>query len=181
MKEAKNDITILSRQTRLRSERFFIEQLRFRYSGSEEYSRDVIRHPGAVVVLAIDSEGRQIFVSQPRVALGKTLLELPAGTRNQGEDPLSCAQRELAEETGFAASDWQELGSIYPALGFCDEQLFLFVARGLSRFSLPADEEERITVINFDASQVNGMILDGSLQDAKSLALLLRAKLAGFW
>ena len=174
-------LCIDSREIKYTSERFKIERLSYRLDDSDVFAREVIRHPGAVVILAIDEDGSQFFVRQPRLALEKELIELPAGTRNQGEEPLECAKRELAEEVGLAATEWLSLGHVYPAPGFCDEQLFLFVAKGLSGYQLPADEDERIIVTKFSPYQINEMIVDGTLQDSKSLALLFKAKVMGLW
>jgi ADP-ribose pyrophosphatase len=78
--------------------------------------RDVVKHPGAVVMLAVDAEDRILWIRQHRWAAARDLLELPAGTLEQGEEPAECAKRELAEETGFAAAQWQALGGFYRPL-----------------------------------------------------------------
>lgn len=174
-------LKIKSSKIKLETSRFSVESLEYTLDGPRVYTKEVIRHPGAVVILALEDNGNQVFVRQPRVALEDFSLELPAGTRNKNEDPLLCAKRELAEEAGLAAREWGSLGEIYPAPGFCDEKLFLYVASGLSEFHLPQDPEERISVLRFSPDQVLKMVLDGSLKDAKSLALLFRARVAGIW
>ena len=83
------------------------------------YQRDVVSHPGAVVIIPVDAGGRILWVTQYRYAAARTLLELPAGTLEEGEEPALCARRELVEEVGFAASTWQALGGFYSAPGFC--------------------------------------------------------------
>jgi ADP-ribose pyrophosphatase len=139
---------------------------------------DKVEHPGAVVILPVDHDGRIIILKQFRAALNRTIYELPAGTLESGEDPQSCAQRELAEEIRRAAARWESLGQLYPAPGFCDEVQHLFFATDLSdaRADMDADEEiepERMTVAEIEAA-----VAGGELMDAKSIALLYRARLA---
>src|SRR5262245_51445753 len=95
-------------------------------------SREVVLHPGAVVMLPIDAEGRVLWVKQYRYAAGQALLELPAGTLEKGESPEETARRELTEEVGFAAAQWEKLGGFYSAPGFCQEYLHAFVATELT-------------------------------------------------
>ena len=90
--------------------------------------REVIEHPGAVVIVPVDRDGRVLWVRQHRYAAGRELLELPAGTLEHGETPETTARRELPEETGFAAGSWQKLGGFFSAPGFCSEYLHAFLA-----------------------------------------------------
>src|SRR5262245_34564675 len=92
----------------------------------EDRDREVVDHPGAVVVVATDEEGSLVFVRQLREAVRKELLELPAGTLVPGEDPLACARRELAEETGYGGGEWRAGPSFYTAPGFCRELMHVF-------------------------------------------------------
>lgn len=141
--------------------------------------RDLVRHPGAVVMLPQTSSGRLLLVRQYRAAIDKQLLEFPAGTLEVGEEPLDCAQRELQEEVKFRAQIWQSLGILYPAPGFCDELQHLFYATGLVAASLPCDDDEHISVEEYSVSQVEAAITDGALCDSKSIAIFYRAKLSG--
>ena len=93
--------------------------------------RQVVKHPGAVVILPQLADGRLLPIAQYRCAVGETVLEFPAGTLEPGEAPLACARRELIEETGYRADHWHALGTIYSSPGFCDERLHLFLASGL--------------------------------------------------
>ena len=89
-------------------------------------------HPGAVVIIPRLGARTLLLIRQYRHAVGKTILEFPAGTLDAGEDPLTCARREIAEETGHIAARWQQLGTIYPAPGFCSETQHLFLADDLA-------------------------------------------------
>ena len=137
---------------------------------------EIVDHPGAVAVVALDGEGRMLLVRQYRHALGAWIEELPAGRLEAGESPLVAAQRELEEETGFAAATWSELRRVVPAPGFCSEIIHLFLAEGLQELpggGRPADEDEEIEVLRRSPEE----ILSSEMRDAKSLlaaALVLR-------
>ena len=135
--------------------------------------RDVIRHPGAVVMLAVDADERILWIRQHRWAAGKEMLELPAGTLEPNEAPDACARRELAEETGFAASTWQALGGFYSAPGFCDEYLYAFAASGLTPEQADGDDDEEITLEPLTLDETFARIESGEIEDAKSLSTLM--------
>ena len=135
--------------------------------------RDIVEHRGAVAMVPIDAEGRVILVRQYRHAAGKWLLEIPAGTLDPGEDPLEAAQRELREETGFAAGRIDRLGGCYAAPGYCSEYLHLYAARDLTEDPLEGDVDEEIEVVPVPLSEVRKLIAEGEIEDAKSLAALL--------
>ena len=136
-------------------------------------SRDVVRHPGAVVMLAVDAEERILWIRQHRWAAGRELLELPAGTLERDEAPEACARRELAEETGFAAANWQALGGFYSAPGFCDEYLHAFAASDLRPEDADGDEDEDITLEPLTTEETMAHLDAGEIVDAKSLATLM--------
>jgi len=155
----------------------FVEQEIIRPDG-RTMTIDKVEHPGAVVILPVDHDGRIIILKQFRAALNRTIYELPAGTLEPGEDPEDCARRELVEEISQSAAHWKSLGQLYPAPGFCDEVQHLYFATDLSdaRADMDADEEiepERMTV-----AEVEAAVASGELMDAKSIALLYRARLA---
>ncbi len=138
-----------------------------------------IKHPGAVVVLPITQDGQVLFVRQYRHSIGEYLLELPAGALNIGEDPLKSAERELQEETGFAAHEMIPLGTAFPVPGFCSEVQHFFVAKNLYESRLPADEDEQIEVEPYSVLAIENFIKKGELKDSKSAALFFRARLNG--
>jgi ADP-ribose pyrophosphatase len=135
--------------------------------------REKVVHPGAVVVVALDSQGRVALVTQYRHAVACDLVELPAGTLEEGEDPLETARRELHEEAGVTAASWQPLGSFFSSPGFLRERLHAFLARDLTRVEQALEDDEDIDVhwVPFDA------LLSGQppIHDAKTLATLCLA------
>jgi ADP-ribose pyrophosphatase len=144
-------------------------------------SRDIVGHPGAVAIVALDPDDRVLMVRQFRLAAGRTLLEIPAGTLDRAsdgslEDPDLAARRELEEETGFRAGSWAHLGAFWTAPGFATELMHLYLARDL----VPADEErlgpdddERLELEHIPWRAAVAMVERGEIADAKSLVGLL--------
>ena len=147
-----------------------------RLSDGTESIRDIVDHPDAVVILAMDDGGDVLFVRQYRKAPEKELLELPAGVMEAGEDPLESAQRELREETGYAAGEMVALGSFYSAPGTMTELLYSFLATKLTYDPLPADEDERIELERMPFDDAVKSARDGVFQDSKTLASLFLAQ-----
>ena len=147
----------------------------FRYADGSTAERQVVSHPGAVAIVAHDGEAFYL-VRQPREAVGEErLLELPAGKLDvEGESPLECARRELAEEVGREAEDWRELKRFYTSPGFAEEEVTVFLATGLREVDNEPDAEERIEVVAWPLSELDGAIAECA--DSKSLIgmLLLR-------
>ncbi len=144
---------------------------RVRLANGHEVVREVVRHPGAVVVVPVLDRGRMVLVRQYRYPVGEVLLELPAGKLDQDEDPLACAGRELAEETGYRARHWTALGSFYTTPGFTDEVLHAFVAEGLEAGTdLLPDQDEILSAVSLPIGDVLRMAQEGNLRDAKTLA-----------
>lgn len=133
-------------------------------------SREVIDHPGAVVILALDNEERVYLVRQYRHAIGSMLLELPAGTLEPGEEPIDAAKRELREEVGLTAERWSYLGSFYSSPGFLNEKLDVFLAKNLKLSQSDPDFDEDLTVVTMRLSEL--MTLPAETPDAKTLAAL---------
>lgn len=140
--------------------------------------RGFVEHPGSVVLIPINNTPTGpvvLMLHQYRAALQKTILELPAGTREWDEDWLACAQRELQEETGYRADSFTPLGEVWPAPGVSNECMKLYLATGLHADPLPADVDEEIVVQPMPLSELLQMAQDGRMHDAKSIVGLWRA------
>ncbi len=148
---------------------------RFRYDDGTEKDREVVRHPGAVVMLAHDGE-RLYMVTQPREAVGEqALLELPAGKLDvEGESPEDAARRELAEEIGKGANQWRAITTFFTSPGLLDEEMHLFLATDLYDEQAETDEDERIEIEAIPLADLDTAI--ERCQDAKSLVGLLWLK-----
>jgi ADP-ribose pyrophosphatase len=140
----------------------------------EEAKREVVEHPGAVAIVAFDADGNVLLVRQFRLAAGKILSEIPAGTLNRGEDPRECAIRELQEETGYKPGKLEALGGIYVAPGYTTEFIHLFLATELTESKLTMDADEFIEVDHVPFKDLLAMIDRGEIVDAKSNVSLMR-------
>jgi 8-oxo-dGTP pyrophosphatase MutT (NUDIX family) len=158
-----------------RGEIFSVRKEAFQYADGSRASREVVVHPGAVCVIPHD--GRVVYlVEQPREAVGEpALLELPAGKLDvEGETPLECAQRELAEEIGKSAGDWRELKTFYTSPGFTNERVWLFLATELYDTPERRSTDERIEIVEFPLTEIDRAI--ERCEDAESLIGLLVLK-----
>jgi ADP-ribose pyrophosphatase len=136
--------------------------------------RSTVRHPGAVALVALDDEERLLFISQYRLAAQQELLEVPAGTLDPGEAPEVTAQRELREETGFAAATLERLGGTWMVPGYCDEYITYFLASGLRPDPLAQDEDEHLSdPMPMTYDEALEAVADGRVQDAKTVVALL--------
>lgn len=133
--------------------------------------REVVDHPGAVVIVALDDEDHVYLVRQYRHPIGRYLLELPAGGLEPDEAPLAAAKRELREEVGLEARDWRPLGSLFSSPGFANEVLHAFLARGLSSAQGQPDDDEDISVVRYPLTKL--LEHPEECADAKTLAALL--------
>ncbi len=138
-------------------------------SNGEKHYREVVIHPGGVAVVAITDEDKIILVRQWRYAVNDELIELPAGKLEENEDPFVAIKRELQEETGFIAKNWYSLGFIYTAPGFCNERLYLYKATDLTFIGTNFDEGEVIQTLEFSFEEVDELIKEGKILDAKTL------------
>jgi ADP-ribose pyrophosphatase len=138
---------------------------------------ELMRHPGAAAVAAVDDAGRVVLIHQYRHAAGGYVWELPAGVLDHaGEQPTACAVRELREEVGLEARDWRPLGKIFTTPGFCDEQIHLFLARGLTQLAHARDHDEVIDEVReVPLDEALAMIRRGEIVDGKTVAGLYRA------
>ncbi len=159
--------------------KFDFEILEFPGSDGSLLRREVVRHPGAVVILPILDDGQIVLIRNHRPSLDRPLFELPAGTLEPPEAPEACAARELIEETGYKAATIQPLGRFYTSPGLSDELMWAFVASGLTHVGQRLEPDERLTVHPFPAAAVLGMIDSGDLVDGKSMLTLLWAARRG--
>ena len=136
-----------------------------------EHEREIVEHPGAVAIVAVDADGTVALVRQRREAARKHLVELPAGTLEPGETPLETARRELEEETGLTGGDWRELAAFYTTPGFCREFMHLFAAEGVERGEARPEADEELEVVRWRVDDVAARL--GEIEDAKTLAGLL--------
>jgi len=141
--------------------------------GGVHAQRDVVVHPGSVVVLPIFGDGRVLLIRQYRHSIGGFLWELVAGRKEPHESPVVGARRELLEETGYSARRLRKILDIFPAPGCVSERMWVFAAEGLQEGAAHPEEDERITPKIFTVAQVDKMIRSGRMRDAKSVAGLL--------
>lgn len=143
-------------------------------NGKEAW-REVVHHPGASAIVVIDEKGRIVMERQFRYALNRGLLEIPAGKLDKGEDPLTCAKRELEEETGYKAAEWISLGPIATSPGFCNEIIHLFIAKELSKGQTHWDEDEYVELEYYTLDELMEAIRNEEIKDGKTLAALALA------
>lgn len=136
-----------------------------------EHEREVVEHPGAVAIVAVDQEGCVTLVRQLREPARKPLLELPAGTAEAGEEPLVTARRELAEECGLRGGEWRELAAFWTTPGFCRERMTLFAAEGVEVGEATPEADEELELVRWPLAEVRDRL--GEIEDAKTLAGLL--------
>jgi 8-oxo-dGTP pyrophosphatase MutT (NUDIX family) len=135
--------------------------------------REIVRHPGAVAVVAIDDQDRITLVRQPRESVRRRLLELPAGTAEDGETPLETAKRELAEEAGLRGGEWRLAATFFSTPGFCDEVVHVYIAEGVveSEDAPEPEPEEDLEIVRIAVAEVDGTLAE--IEDAKTLVGLL--------
>lgn len=166
----------LHSETIFRGRVFEIQLDRVRLPDGKEMKMDLVIHRPAVTMIPVDEDGVIWFVRQYRYAVGKELLELPAGVLEEGEAAEEGAGRELREEIGMAAGELTRLGGFYLAPGYSSEYLHIYLARQLTPDRLPGDEDERIEVVKLRPEEVFAMIERGEIDDGKTLAALVMAR-----
>jgi len=142
----------------------------------KEHTYDLIKHPGAVVILPVDQKGNIWFVRQYRVGADKVLLELPAGILEKGETPNDSAAREVREEIGMAAGQMEKIGEFYMVPGYSTEKLNAYLATELYESDLAGDADEFLEPVAIPIEQVYRMAESGQIDDGKTLAVLLLAQ-----
>ncbi|MDH3640165.1 MAG: NUDIX hydrolase [Gammaproteobacteria bacterium] len=144
--------------------------------GRQTVELEIVRHPGGAVVTAVNARSEVCLLKQHRYAVGGQIWELPAGTIDAGETPDQTAHRELREEAGVTAAEWIDLGAMFSTPGFCDEQLFLYLARGLKKVDTDHGVDEVIEVHWVPFAKALDMARDGTIRDAKTVVALFRAE-----
>ncbi len=133
------------------------------------HKRQLVEHPGAVVIIPVMDDGRVIYERQFRFATGGYIVELPAGTLEPDEDPLETAKRELIEETGYEASHWEKLSEFYLAPGYSTEYMHLYMAKNLKFVGRKPVEGEDIEVLYMNDSEIKDALVNGLIRDAKTI------------
>jgi len=136
-----------------------------------DHEREIVEHPGAVAIVAVDGNDNVVLVRQLREPARKELLELPAGTVDDGEDPLASAQRELAEETGLRGGDWRHVVSFWTTPGFCRELMHVFLVQGVEEGEQRLEDDESIELVRIPVAELASRL--GELEDAKTITGLL--------
>jgi ADP-ribose pyrophosphatase len=168
----------LGEDVRYRGWRISVVKATFRAPDGSVFTRDIVRHPGAVAVVPVTDAGDVLLVRQYRGAVDRELLEIPAGTRDvEGEEPVETARRELLEEVGVHARRLELLGTMLNSPGFCDEETYLFLATGLSAGDHARDglEEQHMEVVPVPLGDVDPMVASGQLIDGQTILGLLLA------
>jgi ADP-ribose pyrophosphatase len=137
----------------------------------DDHEREIVRHPGAVAIVAVDTDQRVTLVRQLREPTGKRLLELPAGTREPGEESLATAKRELVEEAGLGGGEWRLAASFFSTPGFCDELVCVYIAEGVEQRERAPQADEEIELVRVPVAELASLL--PQIEDAKTLAGLL--------
>jgi ADP-ribose pyrophosphatase len=145
--------------------------------GGLSVTREVVRHPGGVAVLAVTDDDRVVMVRQYRYGAGTELLEIPAGRLEPGEDPMAAGKRELAEETGFTAAEFAAFGRFIPTGAYNSEVIWIYLATGLTAGDPDPDEGEFVSIKLFPFDKALEMVLDGTVEDGKTAYALMKYKL----
>ena len=163
----------LSSETVYRGRLLHAKLDRVRLPDGSESSREYLLHPGATVIVPLFDNGDVLLERQHRYPLRRDFIELPAGKIDPGEDTLVCAQRELTEETGYRADEWTYLTTQYPCIGYSDERLVYYVARGLTHVGDAPDQDEFLEILRVPFAEAIAMVRDGRICEAKTVMGLL--------
>ena len=154
-------------------EKFSLRIVNAKNQNNQLYNKEIIQHPGSVVILPIDKNQDIILIEQHRIAINKTIIELPAGTLGKNEDHYEAANRELREETGYRAKNIKLIHKMWVAPGYSSECCYLYLAENLVPDPLPSDLGEDIIVLRKNVNDVKKMIVSGKIEDQMTLASLL--------
>ncbi len=139
-------------------------------------AREYVRHPGAVVIVPVRDDGRLVVERQFRYPVGRAFIEFPAGKLDPDESIEACARRELREETGFEAREWQYLGVMHPCIGYSDERIEIFLARNMIEVGNDLDDGEFLEIHSMSLAELEQAVFDGRLTDAKTITALFHAR-----
>ena len=167
---------LIKSEVLMKGRAFAIRRDHLKTPDGRETKFEIIEHGGSAVIIPVDEHGNILFVRQYRHATGQDLLELPAGTLDEDEDPAVCAAREIREETGMAASQLTKLGDFYLAPGYSTEFMHVYLATDLSYSPLEADADEFLSVEKVPVAEAMQKAERGEVPDAKSLAALFLAR-----
>jgi len=165
-------------ETRVDSETVFegnllhVRRDRVRLPNGREATREYVVHPGAVLIVPILPDGRLVLERQYRYPVDRVMLEFPAGKIDPHETPLATAQRELTEETGYAAGVWKRMGVIHPSVGYSSEAIEMYVATGLTHVGAQLDDGEFLDVVSMTEDELLAAFDRGEVTDAKTIAAL---------
>jgi len=163
---------ILNREELLQARNFKVARITIQNDEGKEIKRELIEHPGAACILPMIDDDTVLMVEQWRIGARKSLLEIPAGTLDQGEDPMACAARELEEETGYKAGKLEHLFTMFPSPGILDEKMFIFMARDLTKTQTNFDEDEQITTRPMSFRDLRIQLKANNIKDGKTIAAL---------
>lgn len=145
----------------------------------QESDREIIKHPGAVAIIPVTKEGKVVLIRQYRQALNRIIVEIPAGKLEAGEEPLTCAKRELEEETGYKSEKLEYVTSFYTSPGFADEIIHLYFTNELEKGTVELDEDEFVEVIEVTIEEAEELIQAKDIFDAKTAYAIQYLKLRG--
>lgn len=137
--------------------------------------REIVAHNGGVGVIAFDDDNNVFMVRQYRLAARRSMLEIPAGKLEKGEDPFECGKRELTEETGYRAKHFEHLGEFFVSPGYCEEKINLYLARDLEFVGQHLDDGEFLNVEKYSMDELTDMVINNKINDAKTVIAILKA------
>ena len=161
--------TELDSETVFKGRLMHVKRDRVRLPNGGESTREYIVHPGAVVVIPVFENGDLLLERQHRYPLHRDFIELPAGKIDPGEEDLTCARRELEEETGYTASEWREVTTIYPCIGYSDERLAFYLARGLKEGNHGRDPDEFLEILRVPFGEAMDWVRSGRICETKTV------------
>ena len=175
--------TQVSSETVFHGKLLHVKADRVRLSNGHEATREYILHPGAAMIIAMTDDQTIALIRQFRYPLARHFIELPAGKIDPGEDPFDTAKRELREECGYVATEWRHLTTLHPGIGYSNERIELYLARGITQVERQLDDDEFLETVLVPVTEAMEWIRDGRITEAKAVTGLLWAEkiLRGEW